>query len=51
MKITFLLHNAYTVGGTIRATTNLAAALAARHEVEIVSYYLTADWMPLAVTG
>ncbi|MFI6014624.1 glycosyltransferase [Streptomyces sp. NPDC051243] len=49
MKISFLLHNAYTIGGTVRATTNLAAALAARHEVEIVSYYRTADRMSLAV--
>ncbi|MCF1596573.1 glycosyltransferase [Streptomyces muensis] len=48
MKITFLLHNAYTVGGTARATNNLAAALATRHEVEIVSYYRTADRAPLA---
>ncbi|MBZ4319866.1 glycosyltransferase family 4 protein [Streptomyces huiliensis] len=37
MRISFLLHNAYTVGGTIRSTFNLATALAAHHEVEIVS--------------
>ncbi|MEI5102533.1 glycosyltransferase family 4 protein [Streptomyces sp. PmtG] len=43
MKITFLLYNAYGIGGTIRATANLASALAERHEVEIVSYYRTAD--------
>lgn len=49
MKITFLLHNAYAVGSTVRATTNLAAALATRHEVEIVSSYRTADRMPFAV--
>ncbi|WP_250090620.1 glycosyltransferase [Streptomyces sp. AS02] len=49
MKITFLLHNAYTVDGTVRATTNLAAALATRHEVEIVSSCRTADRMPVAV--
>ena len=49
MKITFLLHNAYAVDGTVRATANLAAALATRHEVEIVSSYRTADRMPLAV--
>ncbi|MEV2197431.1 glycosyltransferase [Streptomyces phaeochromogenes] len=48
MKITFLLHNAYGITATVRAVTNLAGALAARHEVEIVSYYRTADRMPLA---
>ncbi|ARF57507.1 glycosyltransferase family 4 protein [Streptomyces gilvosporeus] len=37
MKITLLLHNAYAIGGTVRTTFNLAAALAAQHEVEIVS--------------
>ncbi|MER7812648.1 glycosyltransferase family 4 protein [Streptomyces sp900116325] len=37
MKITFLIHNVYGVGGTIRTTLNLAAALAGDHEVTIVS--------------
>ncbi|MFI0738937.1 glycosyltransferase [Streptomyces sp. NPDC021100] len=38
MRISFLLHNAYTIGGTIRSTFNLAAALAAAdHDVEIIS--------------
>lgn len=37
MKISFLLHNAYGIGGTIATTFNLAHALADRHEVEIVS--------------
>ncbi|MER5687280.1 glycosyltransferase family 4 protein [Streptomyces sp. NPDC002205] len=37
MKITFLIHNVYGIGGTIRTTLNLAAALASHHEVEIAS--------------
>ncbi|GAA1274652.1 hypothetical protein GCM10009579_37050 [Streptomyces javensis] len=37
MKITFLIHNVYAIGGTIRTTLNLAAALADRHEVTVVS--------------
>ncbi|MFD7292057.1 glycosyltransferase [Streptomyces sp. NPDC059897] len=38
MKISFLLFNAYGIGGTIRSTMNLAGALAAAgHEVEIAS--------------
>ncbi|WP_328837579.1 glycosyltransferase family 4 protein [Streptomyces europaeiscabiei] len=37
MKIVFLLHNAYAIGGTVRTTLNLASALADHHDVEIVS--------------
>ncbi|WP_062206633.1 glycosyltransferase family 4 protein [Streptomyces sp. NBRC 109706] len=37
MRISFLLHNAYGIGGTIKTTFNLAQALAPRHEVEIIS--------------
>ncbi|WP_306321163.1 MULTISPECIES: glycosyltransferase family 4 protein [unclassified Streptomyces] len=39
MKIAFLLHNAYAIGGTVRTTLNLAAALVEHggHEVEIAS--------------
>ncbi|MDQ0993567.1 glycosyltransferase family 4 protein [Streptomyces sp. V3I7] len=37
MKITFLIHHVYGIGGTIRTTLNLATALADRHDVTIVS--------------
>lgn len=37
MKITFLIHNVYGIGGTIRTTLNLATALADQHEVTVVS--------------
>ncbi|MEU6509017.1 glycosyltransferase [Streptomyces sp. NPDC046942] len=47
MKITFLLYDAYGTDGTVRATANLAGALADRHDVEIVSCHRTADRMRL----
>jgi glycosyltransferase involved in cell wall biosynthesis len=37
VKVSFLIHNVYGIGGTIRTTLNLAAALADRHEVTVVS--------------
>ncbi|MFF7728347.1 glycosyltransferase family 4 protein [Streptomyces sp. NPDC008001] len=49
MKIEFLLHNAYGIGGTIRSTVNLAAALADRHEVRIISVNRPADDPELAI--
>ncbi|TDC22977.1 glycosyltransferase family 4 protein [Streptomyces sp. 8K308] len=39
MKISFLLHNGYGIGGTIKTTFNLAEALAERHDVEIISVF------------
>jgi glycosyltransferase involved in cell wall biosynthesis len=51
MKITFLLHNAYAIGGTVRSTLNLAGALAARHDVEVVSVLRTEDRPLLGVSG
>ncbi|MEU3754539.1 glycosyltransferase family 4 protein [Streptomyces olivoreticuli] len=49
MKIEFLLHNAYGIGGTIRSTVNLAAALADRHEVRIVSVNRPVDEPELTI--
>ena len=49
MKIVFLLYNAYGIGGTIRSTVNLSAALAPRHDVRIVSVHRTVDAPQLAV--
>ncbi|MFE7764692.1 glycosyltransferase [Streptomyces sp. NPDC057438] len=39
MRIAFLLHNAYAMGGTVRTTMTLADTLARRHEVELVSVF------------
>ncbi|MFJ8232288.1 glycosyltransferase family 4 protein [Streptomyces sp. NPDC094448] len=43
MKISFLIHTIYGIGGTIRSTLNLANELADRHEVEIVSVFRHRD--------
>jgi glycosyltransferase involved in cell wall biosynthesis len=39
MRISFLVHDAFGVGGTIRTVLNLAEALSERHSVEVVSVY------------
>ncbi|MCC3777500.1 glycosyltransferase family 4 protein [Streptomyces sp. UNOB3_S3] len=39
MRISFLIHNAYGIGGTIRTTHTLAGTLAEQHDVEIVSVF------------
>jgi glycosyltransferase involved in cell wall biosynthesis len=37
VRISFLVHNAYGIGGTVRTVINLAEELSRRHRVEIVS--------------
>lgn len=49
MKIAFLINNAYGIGGTIRATANLARALAVRHDVEVVSVHQVNDEPEIAL--
>ncbi|MFH8484911.1 glycosyltransferase [Streptomyces longisporoflavus] len=43
MHISFLIHNSFGFGGTIRTTINLANALAEQHDVEIMSVYRHRD--------
>ncbi|WP_068928134.1 glycosyltransferase family 4 protein [Planobispora rosea] len=49
MKISFLILNAYGMGGTIRATLDLATELSVRHNVEVISVFQHADrpFLPL----
>lgn len=49
MKISFLIHTIYGIGGTIRTTLNLAEELANRHEVEIVSVFRHRDEPAFAI--
>jgi hypothetical protein len=43
MKIAFLLHSAFGIGGTIRTVLTQAESLASRHEVELVSVFRSRD--------
>ncbi|MDT0327595.1 glycosyltransferase family 4 protein [Nocardiopsis lambiniae] len=43
MKIAYLVNDMYGIGGTIRTVANQAAALTARHEVEVVSVFRHRD--------
>lgn len=43
MRISFLISNAYAVGGTVRTTFTLARTLAEQHDVEIVSVFRHED--------
>ncbi|MEU1377015.1 glycosyltransferase family 4 protein [Streptomyces triculaminicus] len=51
MHISFLIHNAYGIGGTIRTTYNLAGTLAEHHDVEIVSVFRHRDEPVFAPSG
>jgi glycosyltransferase involved in cell wall biosynthesis len=50
MKISILIMNAYGMGGTIRATGNLAGELSRHHDVEVVSVFQHRDkpFLPLS---
>ncbi|WP_223774475.1 glycosyltransferase family 4 protein [Streptomyces sp. 135] len=43
MKICFLIHSRYGIGGVISSTARLASALSARHDVEVVSLHRDRD--------
>jgi glycosyltransferase involved in cell wall biosynthesis len=43
LRIRYLLMNAFSAGGTVRTTLQTAAALAERHDVEVVSIYKRRD--------
>jgi glycosyltransferase involved in cell wall biosynthesis len=43
MKISFLILNAYGMGGTIRATFDLATKMSERHDVEVISVFQHTD--------
>src|SRR3954468_2080400 len=43
MRIAFLIHNVFGVGGTNRTIINLAESLVDRHDVEIVSVFRRLD--------
>ncbi|SHI78453.1 Glycosyltransferase Family 4 [Nocardiopsis flavescens] len=43
MKIAYLINDMYGIGGTIRTVANQAAALASRHDVEVVSVFRHRD--------
>lgn len=49
MKVSFLVHHMYGIGGTVRAVANLAGGLAERHQVEIASVYRTRDVPEVAI--
>ena len=42
-SITFIAHNIFGVGGTVRTVLNLAEALSENHDVTIVSVYQRVD--------
>ncbi|MFF0572927.1 glycosyltransferase family 4 protein [Streptosporangium saharense] len=49
MRVSYLILNAYGMGGTIRATFDLATEMSERHDVEVISVFQHADrpFLPL----
>jgi glycosyltransferase involved in cell wall biosynthesis len=50
VKISFLINNIYGIGGTNRTVINLAEALSAQHEVEIVSVFRRASTTKFSIS-
>ncbi|WP_425824822.1 hypothetical protein [Streptomyces fractus] len=47
MKIVFLAHTSYGMGGVVTAVANLTAGLVERHEVEVISVYRSRDQLSI----
>lgn len=50
MKVTFLVHNVFGIGGTNRAVINLANELSRHHDIEIASVFRRLDAPMMAIS-